>query len=54
MMCNGMARYITLVTCGKQSQDIETEAMNENIWISINVTLKFVPKLRINNISAFG
>ena len=27
--------------------------LNENIWISINTSLKFVPKGRINNIPAF-
>ena len=26
--------------------------LNENIWISINISLKFVPKGRINNIPA--
>ena len=26
--------------------------LNENIWISINISLKFVPKCRINNIPA--
>ena len=26
---------------------------NENVWISIKISLKFVPKVRINNIPAF-
>ena len=26
--------------------------LNENVWISITISLKFVPKVRINNISA--
>ena len=26
--------------------------LNENIWISLNMSLKFVPKVRINNILA--
>ena len=28
--------------------------VNENVWISINISLKFVPKGQINNISALG
>ena len=28
--------------------------VNENVWISINFSLKCVPKIRINNIPAFG
>ena len=26
--------------------------LNENVWISIKISLKFVPKVRINNIPA--
>ena len=26
--------------------------MNENIWLSINISLKFVPKVQINNVPA--
>ena len=26
--------------------------LNENVWISLNIWLKFVPKVRINNIPA--
>ena len=28
--------------------------LNENIWISLKISLKFIPKVRINNIPAFG
>ena len=28
--------------------------LNEDIWISINISLKFVPKSQVNNISAFA
>ena len=27
-------------------------SLNENVWISINISLKFVPKGQINNIPA--
>ena len=26
--------------------------LNENVWIAIKISLKFVPKIRINNITA--
>ena len=35
------------------SDDILNCFLNENIWILINVSLKFVPKGRINNIPAY-
>ena len=54
---NNSLREINTLRPGKNGRHFPDDHLkciflNENIWISINISLKFVPKGRINNIPA--
>ena len=46
-----MAAILSRPQCVKHI-DVETKLPNENVWISLTVSMKFVPEVRINNIPA--